>query len=105
AIRGGEPANQIASPLASGPKVGEKVSTFYVRAVTGPLKSKSVCYVRRNGDRPVVMLFIRQITPELKTLLKGIDAEVDRSRASGLRSFGVFLPGDGAELLPQVQTL
>ncbi len=92
-------------PLQSGLKVGEKVSTFYVRAVTGPLKNKSVCYVCRNGDRPVVMLFIRQITPELKTLLKGIDAEVDRQRASGLRSFGVFLAGDSKEILPQVQTL
>lgn len=101
ATHAGEPAR----PLQSGLKVGDKVSTFYVRAVTGPLKNKSVCYVCRNGDRPVVMLFIRQITPELKTLLKGIDAEIDRSRASGLRSFGVFLPVDGKELLPQVQTL
>lgn len=98
-------AGEPVRPLQSGPRVGDKVSTFYVRAVTGPLKNKSVCYVCRNGDRPVVMLFIRQITPELKTLLKGIDAEIDRSRAAGLRSFGVFLPVDGKELLPQVQTL
>lgn len=94
-----------ARPLQSGLKVGERVSTFYVRAVTGPLKNRSVCYVCRNGDRPVVMLFIRQVTPELKRLLKGIDAEVDRHRAEGLRSFGVFLGGEGKELLPQVQTL
>jgi hypothetical protein len=93
--------------LQSGPQIGEKVSTFYVRAVTGPLKSRSVCYVCRNGDRPVVMLFVRKITPELKSLLKGLDAEIDRSRASGLRSFGVFLPAENGspELFPQVQTL
>ena len=91
--------------LASGLKVGEKVPTFYVRAVTGPLKSRSVCYVCRNGDRPVVMLFIRQITPDVRQLLKAIDGEVDQRRASGLRSFGVFLPEEGKELLPQVQTL
>lgn len=97
--------NPAAEPLASGLKVGAKVPTFYVRAITGPLKNRSVCYVCRNGDRPVVMLFIRQITPEVKVLLKGIDAEVDRRRAAGLRSFGVFLAGDGSELLPQVQTL
>jgi hypothetical protein len=94
-----------AEPLHSGLKVGDKVPTFYVRAITGPLKNKSVCYVCRNGDRPVVMLFIRQITPDLKQLLKGIDGEVDEHRASGLRSFGVFLAGDTKELLPQVQTL
>lgn len=94
-----------AEKLKSGLSVGEKVSTFYVRAITGPLKNRSVCYVCRNGDRPVVMLFIRQITPELKRLLKSIDAEVDGRRAAGLRSFGVFLARDSKELLPQVQTL
>lgn len=94
-----------AEPLRSGLKVGEKVQTFYVRAITGPLKNKSVCYVCRNGDRPVVMIFVRRITPELKKLLKAIDAEIDAHRAAGLRGFGVFLAGDGNELLPQVQTL
>jgi len=101
----GAESNSSPVPLQSGLKVGEKVPTFYVRAITGPLKNKSVCYVCRNGDRPVVMLFVRQITPELKTLLKRIDDEVDGHRASGLRSFAVFVAGDGKELLPQVQTL
>jgi hypothetical protein len=105
---GGDPDGNTESSapgLQSGLKVGEKVPTFYVRAITGPLKNKSVCYVCRNGDRPVVMLFIRQITPELKKLLKRIDGEVDEHRAAGLRSFGVFVAGDSKELLPQVQTL
>jgi hypothetical protein len=51
------------------------------------------------------MLFIRQITPELKELLKGIDKEIDQHRAAGLRSFGVFVASDSQELLPHVQTL
>jgi len=97
--------SDASASLKSGLQVGEKVPTFYVRAITGPLKNKSVCYVCRNGDRPVAMLFVRQITPELKTLLKKIDEEVDSHRASGLRSFAVFVAGDGKELLPQVQTL
>jgi hypothetical protein len=99
------PADAQREPLQSGLKVGEKVPTFYVRAVTGPLKNKSVCYVCRNGDRPVVMIFVRQITPELTRLLKGIDDEVDRHRAAGLRSFAVFVTGESEELLPRVQTL
>jgi hypothetical protein len=97
--------SSTAEPLQSGLKVGDRVQTFYVRAITGPLKNKSVCYVCRNGDRPVVMIFVRRITPELKKLLKGIDAEIDAHRAAGLRGFGVFLAGVGNELLPQVQTL
>jgi hypothetical protein len=98
-------ATPPSDPLQSGLKVGEKVHTFYVRAITGPLKNKSVCYVCRNGDRPVVMVFVRRITPQLKKLLKGIDGEIDAHRAAGLRGFGIFLPGEGNELLPQVQTL
>ncbi len=92
-------------PLDSGLKVGEKVSTFYVRAVTGPLKNKSVCYVCRNGERPVVMVFFREITPAVAQLLREIDAVVDRNRATGLRSFGVFLPREGPGPLADVQTL
>lgn len=91
--------------LKSGLQVGEKVPTFYVRAITGPLHGKSVCYVCRNGDRPVVMVLVREVSPELKTLLKGIDRLVDAHRAEGLRSFGVFVARDSKALLPAVQTL
>lgn len=86
-------------------QVGDKVPTFYVRAITGPLNGKSVCYICRNGDRPVVMVFVREITPELRKLLKGIDELVDTHRAEGLRSFGVFMANESKMLLPVVQTL
>jgi hypothetical protein len=94
-----------AKPLQSGLKVGEKVVSFYVRAVTGPLKNKSVCYICRYGDRPVVMVVVRKITPELKALLKRIDAEIDQQRGAGLRGFGVFISEESQTLLPRVQTL
>jgi hypothetical protein len=52
------------------------------------------------------MVFIRQFTPELKTLLKGIDAEIDRQRAAGLRGFGVFVPDEKSpDLFARIQTL
>lgn len=95
----------VGSRIESGLKVGEKVPQFYVRAVSGAHQNKSVCYVCRNGDRPVVMLIARDMTPELTLLLQKVDALVDQNRASGLRSFGVFLPQEGKELFPKVQTL
>ncbi len=91
--------------VAGGLKSGDKVPNFYVRAITGPLQSKSVCYVCRNGDRPVAMILVRRIVPELETLLQGIDRVVDGHRAEGLRSFAVFVSRDSRTLLPQVQTL
>lgn len=93
------------SPLRSGLQPGERVPTFYVRAITGPLRNKSVCYVCRNGDRPVVMVFVRSASPELRRLLKEIDEQIDSHRADGLRGFGVFLAGERKDLLSEVQTL
>lgn len=89
----------------SGLQVGEDVPQFYVRAITGPLKGKSVCYVCRNGDRPVVMVLARQIDPDLRKLLKQLDGTVDARRAVGLRCFGVFVGSEGRPLAPDIQTL
>jgi len=96
---------QEPSPLKSGLQTGERVPTFYVRAITGPLRNRSVCYVCRNGDRPVVMVFVRSASPELRRLLKEIDEQIDAHRADGLRGFGVFLTGERKDLLSEVQTL
>jgi hypothetical protein len=84
---------------------GDAVPNFYVRAVTGPLQGKSVCYVCRNGDRPVVMILVRKIIPRLGELLHSVDQQIDAHRADGLRGFGVFIGPDSRKLLPQVQTL
>jgi hypothetical protein len=84
---------------------GDAVPNFYVRAVTGPLQGKSVCYVCRNGDRPVVMILARKIIPRLGELLHDVDDQIDAHRADGLRGFGVFIGPDSRKLLPQVQTL
>ena len=91
--------------LVSGRQPGEKVSQFYVRAVTGPLAHKSVCYVCRNGDRPVVMVFFRRTSPRLQKLLAGVDKLVDGHRAAGLRSFGVLVTDEAKDAVAQLQTL
>lgn len=90
--------------LLSGREIGEYVPTFYTRAVTGPLMNRSVCYVCRNGQRPVVMVFLRKLETDIKPLLKQVDRLVDDHRAEGLRSFGVFVSEDPSEAISQVQT-
>jgi len=93
-----------ASPVDSGRGIGEYVPTFYSRVVTGPLMNRSVCYVCRNGQRPVVMVFLREVGKESVPLLKQIDDLVDDHRAEGLRSFGVYVCDDPSEAVPVVQT-
>ncbi len=82
-----------------------RVPSFHVFAVTGPHMNRSVCYVCRNGERPVVMVLSRRVAPPLAELLKGIDAIVDRHRAAGLRSFAVLLSDDARSDAPRLQTL
>ncbi|MCA9070021.1 MAG: hypothetical protein KDA84_13910 [Planctomycetaceae bacterium] len=90
--------------LQSGRDVGDYVPTFYTRAVTGPLMNRSVCYVCRNGQRPVVMVVLRKLGDDFKPLLKQLDSLVDNHRAEGLRSFGVFVSEDPSEAISKVQT-
>lgn len=91
-------------PLKSGLKTGDEIRSFYTRAVTGPLMNKSVCYVCRNGTRPVVMIVMRTMHADLNLLMKNIDRLVDRSRAQGLRGFGVLLSEDSIKATSAVQT-
>ena len=96
---------QAAMPLKSGPEVGATIHSFFVRAVTGPHRNRSVCYVCRYGPRPVVAVFMQDVDPELPKLLKAIDAFVDKNRVSGLRSFGVLVTDDSASVVPTLQTM
>jgi hypothetical protein len=95
---------KAAPPLKSSLKAGDEVASFYSRAVTGPLMNKSVCYVCRNGQRPVVMVLLRRIDPELKPLMQRIDRLVDKNRAHGLRGFGVLIGEDTIKTTSAVQT-
>jgi hypothetical protein len=92
-------------PLKSGRAVGQLVPSFYVRAVTGPLSNKSVCYVCRNGERPVVMVILRRLDPETTKLLKALDKLIDKNRAMGLRGFAVWMHDDPKKVSPKLQTL
>ena len=94
----------LETPLVSGRAVGELVPSFYTRAITGPLMNRSVCYVCRNGERPVVMVFVRKLSPNLAPLFKQVDTLVDEHRAEGLRSFAVHISQNPSAAISEVQT-
>lgn len=98
------PTKATRKPLVTGRQVGELVPSFYSRVVTGPLMNRSVCYVCRNGDRPVVLVLMRKTGPRVKQLLRNLDRIVDRNRAAGLRSFGVLLSSQPAKDTGALQT-
>lgn len=81
------------------------VPSFYVRAVTGPLAGKSVCYVCRNGDRPAVIVLLRELGPDSIALLRELDQVVNQHRAQGLRCFAVLLTEQPQRDAARLQTV
>ena len=98
-------ATTASAPLQSGPVAGKEVPSFFVRAITGPQMNRSVCFVCRNGDRPVVMVVLRRLESGTPALLKAIDELIDRRRADGLRAFGVMLSDEPSKVAPHLQTI
>jgi len=92
-------------PLLSGPAVGKEVPSFFVRAITGPQMNRSVCFVCRNGDRPVLMILLRRLESGSSVVLKAVDELIDRRRADGLRAFGVMLSDEPGKVSPHLQTV
>jgi len=102
---GADASKSVNAPLRSGPTTGKEVPSFYVRAITGPQMNRSVCFVCRNGDRPVVMVLLRRLESGTSAVLKGIDELIDRRRADGLRAFGVMLSDEPSKIAPHLQTI
>lgn len=98
-------AEESIRELISGKEVGQRVPQFFVRAVTGPHMNKSICYVCRNGDRPVAMVFLRDVVKGVPELLKKLDVCVDSHRATGLRGFCVLLSENQRAAVSKLQTL
>jgi len=101
---GADQPSESPRTLVSGRDVGEFVPQFYTRVVTGPLMNRSVCYVCRYGERPVAMVLLRKVGPELRPLLKNIDRLVEQHRGAGLRSFGVMVADETFPAVSAVQT-
>ena len=47
-----------------------------------------------NGNNPVAMIFAREITDDLTSLVKKIDAETGKNKSARMGSFVVFLSND-----------
>jgi hypothetical protein len=99
------PGGLHADPLQSGPQVGEKVpGPFAPLNVTGPNAGEKCCQYCKNGSRPVVAVFAREVTPAVVQFLKTIENATATNREQGLGSYVVFC-SDAEGLGRQLQDL
>lgn len=80
-----------AGNIESGPPVGsKKLPAFNPRNVTGPHAGTKTSLVVRYGSKPVAMIFAREISPELITLLKKLDEVTAANASAEMGAFVVF---------------
>jgi hypothetical protein len=78
--------------IVSGPQVDQKVpGPFHPLNVTGAEAGKKFCLYCVNGENPVAMIFAREASPALATLIKKIDAVTEQHKNHEMGSFVVFL--------------
>jgi hypothetical protein len=78
--------------LKSGPQPGDAVpNPFNPLNVTGKFAGKKQCLVWANGGNPVAMIFARDISDPLTSLVKKIDAATAKHSDCHMGSFVVFL--------------
>jgi hypothetical protein len=91
--------------LTSGPQVGKAVpGPFHPLNVTGASAGKKNCLFCENGPNPVAMIFAREVSPGLTTLIKKIDAATAQNKKARMGSFVVFL-SDNEKLADELKTL
>jgi hypothetical protein len=78
--------------IVSGPQIDQKVpGPFHPLNVTGEKAGEKFCLYCVNGENPVAMIFAREPSPALATLIKKIDAATEKNKSQEMGSFVVFL--------------
>jgi hypothetical protein len=84
----------VAGEVKSGLAAGDSPAAFNVKDITGPSKGKSLCYRCQYGAKPVAVVFTREITDEVASLVKEIDTAVGANQDKNMRGFVVLLTDD-----------
>lgn len=84
-------AGSAADPIKSGPQVGENIpGAFHPLNVTGPNADEKYCLVCKNSVNPVAMIFAREVSAPLTTLIKKLDEATEKNSSKRMGSFVVF---------------
>jgi hypothetical protein len=84
-----------ADEVKSGLKPGEAPPAFLVQDATGPAAGTGkLCYRCRYGGNPVVAVFTHKLDNSVTTLIKQVDAQVEKNQDKRMKAFVVLLTDD-----------
>jgi hypothetical protein len=94
-----------ADEVKSGLPVGKDVPPFNVRDITGPAKGTTLCYRCKYSSQPVVAVFTREMTDEVKDLVKKVDTKVGENKDKKMAAFVVVVTEDPDTVEPKLVAL
>jgi hypothetical protein len=84
-----------AGEVKSGLKPGDAPPAFLVQDATGPAAGTGkLCYRCRYGGNPVVAVFTHKLDESVTSLVKQVDAQVEKNKDKKLKAFVVLLTDD-----------
>jgi hypothetical protein len=98
-----DPPPAKAPPMGS--EVGAEVAPFFARAITGPDAGKTLCYVCKYRQQPVVLVFVRKFESGLEDFLRSLDREVESRWRQNLRACVFFCGESPMKLQPRLVNL
>jgi hypothetical protein len=83
--------------VKSGPQKGEELAgPFHPLNINGKKAGEKNCLYCENGNAPVAMIFARDVSPELTSLITKIDTCTAKNNSCKMGSFVVFCSNDEA---------
>ena len=89
-------------PCKSGPQPNQRPGPYSSLVAVGKERGQQHCYICEAADRPVVIVFARNLSDPLGKLVGRIDKTLADHKTSELRSWVTFLAEDQTALDPKV---
>jgi hypothetical protein len=95
-----------AGEVKSGLKPGDAPPAFLVQDATGPAAGTGkLCYRCRYGGNPVVAVFTHKLDDSVTSLVKQVDAQVEKNKDKKLKAFVVLLTDDPDKAEPKLKEI
>jgi len=89
-------------PCRSGLQANQRPGPYSSLVAVGPQRGQQHCYVCEAEDRPVVIVFARQLAEPVGKLVHKLDKAMEEHKTSELRVWVTFLADDATALDPKV---
>jgi hypothetical protein len=89
-------------PCKSGPQPNQRPGPYSALVAVGPQRGQQHCYICEAGDRPVMIVFARNLSEPLGKLVHRLDKLIAEHKPAELQAWTTFLHDDAAAFDAQV---